>query len=88
MCMCVYVLTIQQKVFNFSTFALIPIVCMELVDKRSFRGLGGHHCQIGVRLHTPLRDVVIDINDPQLHLVQVPIWAWGIVQKKCQSCGY
>lgn len=74
-------LTIRQKVFHLSAFALIPIVSLELVDKRSRSRLGGHYGQVRVRLHIPLRDVVIDISDLQLHLVQVPVWAWGTVQR-------
>lgn len=83
MCVCVdsRKLTIQQKVFHVSAFALIPIMSLELEDKRSCRGLRGHYSQVRVRLHIPLRDVVIDISDLQLHLVQVPVRACGIMQR-------
>lgn len=84
MCKCVQnskKLTIRQKVLHLSAFVLIPIVSLELVDKRSSGCLRGHYGEVRIRLHIPLRDVVIDISDLQLHLVQVPVWAWGIVQR-------
>lgn len=84
--MCVYVisaeLTIGQKIFHLATSAFIAIMSLKLVDKCSCGGLRGHYSQVRVWLHIPLRDVVINISDLQLHLVQVPVWTWGIIQRK------
>lgn len=55
---------------------------LQLVDKRSCRGLVGNYGQVGVRLHIPLGDVVVYISDFQPHLVQIPVWTCGMMPRE------